>query len=72
MAKPVSAPAIVLRPYRGPQDHPAMTAAANSIDVFNGAPGTRSVAGMDTYYAQLENVDLRRVSGAGIRALLRI
>jgi mycothiol synthase len=60
MGTPVSAPAIVLRPYRGPQDHPAMSSAANAIDVFNGAPSTRSVADMDNYYGKLRNVDLPR------------
>jgi ribosomal protein S18 acetylase RimI-like enzyme len=60
MGTPVSAPAIVLRPYRGPQDHPAMSAAANNIDVFNGAPSTRTVADMDNYYGNLRNVDLPR------------
>jgi mycothiol synthase len=60
MGTPVSAPAIVLRPYRGPQDHPAMSAAANAIDAFNGAPTQRSVADMDNYYGNLRNVDLAR------------
>ncbi len=60
MGTPVSTPAIVLRPYRGPQDHPAMSAAANAIDVFNGAPSVRTVADMDNYYGHLEGVDLPR------------
>jgi ribosomal protein S18 acetylase RimI-like enzyme len=60
MGTPVSAPVIVLRPYRGPQDHPAMSAAANAIDVFNGAPTFRTVADMDNYYAHLDDVDLSR------------
>ena len=60
MASSVSAPVIVLRPYRGPQDHPAMTDAANAIDRFNGAPSGRSLAGMDDYYANLRDVDLPR------------
>ena len=60
MGTPVSAPAIVLRPYRGPQDHPAMTAAANAIDVYNGVPAQRSVAGMDHFYSNLQGVDLPR------------
>ena len=60
MGTPVSAPAIVLRPYRGPQDHPAMTHAANAIDVFNGAPSVRTVADMDAYYGGLRDVDLTR------------
>lgn len=60
MSTPISAPAIVLRPYRGPQDHPAMSRAANAIDGFNGAPSTRTVADMDNYYGHLQNVDLPR------------
>ncbi|HKB28079.1 MAG TPA: GNAT family N-acetyltransferase [Candidatus Limnocylindrales bacterium] len=60
MGRPVGAPVIVLRPYRGPQDHPAMSAAANAIDVFNGAPTVRSVADMDNYYGHLQGVDLPR------------
>lgn len=60
MGTSVSAPAIVLRPYRGPQDHSAMSAAANAIDAFNGAPTQRSVADMDNYYGHLTNADLPR------------
>ena len=60
MVTAVSAPAIVLRPYRGPQDHPAMSEAANAIDAYNGAPSTRTVADMDNYYGKLRDVDLPR------------
>jgi mycothiol synthase len=60
MGATVAAPAIVLRPYRGPQDHPAMSAAANAIDVHNGAPSVRTVADMDNYYGKLRDVDLPR------------
>jgi len=62
-AAPAPAPmelAVVLRPYRGPQDHPAMTEVANAVDLYNGAPAGRSVEGMDTYYAHLEHADLPR------------
>jgi len=52
--------AIVLRPYRGPQDHPAMNDLAVAVDRFNDAPVDRSVAGMDTYYAALNQERLPR------------
>jgi mycothiol synthase len=51
---------VVVRPYAGPQDHPAMTAVANAVDRFNGAPAERSIAGMDTYYSHLDQERLPR------------
>lgn len=60
MARTQPAPNIVLRAYRGPEDHPAMNAIANAVRAFNGDPDVSTVAGMDNYYAHLDHADLPR------------
>lgn len=60
MTKPSSERSIVLRVYRGPEDHPAMNAIANAVRAFNGDPDVSTVAGMDNYYAHLDHADLPR------------
>ena len=49
---------IVLRSYRGPQDHPQMNRVANLVRVANGDPNLGSVADMDSFYRQFEPADL--------------
>jgi len=51
---------IVLRAYRGPEDHAAMSDVANAVRAMNGDPELRSVADMDNYYAHLDHADLPR------------
>src|SRR3990172_6114832 len=51
---------IVLRAYRGQEDHPAMNHVAASVRAFNGNPELGSVDEMDHYYAHLEHADLPR------------
>ncbi len=51
---------IVLRAYRGPEDHPAMNDVANAVRAFNGDPDFGTVADMDNYYGHLEHADLPR------------
>jgi len=46
--------AYVLRPYRGPQDHPAMNRVANLVRAANGDPNASSVADMDSTYARYD------------------
>ena len=52
--------AFVLRAYRGPEDHPAMTRVAAAVRAFNGDAELGSVADMDNHYAHLEHADLPR------------
>jgi len=51
---------LVLRPYRGPQDHPAMNRVANAVRAANGDPNLGSVADMDRYYGRFDQVELPR------------
>jgi mycothiol synthase len=62
MARPVEARVgdPVLRAYRGPQDHPAMSRVANAVRAFNGDPNIGTTAGMDTYYAGFDQEQLPR------------
>lgn len=53
-------PTLVLRAYRGPEDHPAMTRAAAAVRAFNGDPDLGTVADMDNHYAHLVHADLPR------------
>jgi mycothiol synthase len=53
-------PTLVLRAYRGPEDHPAMTRAAAAVRAFNGDAELGTVADMDNHYAHLEHADLPR------------
>ncbi len=53
-------PNLILRAYRGPEDHPAMNGVANAVRVFNGDPNVGTVADMDNYYGHLEHADLPR------------
>lgn len=48
----------VLRAYRGPQDHPAMTRVANAVGAFNGGRDTRTAADMDSYYSRFDQAGL--------------
>lgn len=51
---------LVLRAYRGPEDHPAMNDVANAVRASNGDPDYGTVADMDNYYGHLEHADLPR------------
>lgn len=51
---------IVLRAYRGPEDHPDMTRVAAAVRAFNGDAELGTVADMDNHYAHLEHADLPR------------
>lgn len=53
-------PSIVLRAYRGPEDHPEMTRVAAAVRAFNGDAELGTVADMDNRYAHLEHADLPR------------
>jgi GNAT superfamily N-acetyltransferase len=48
----------VLRAYRGPEDHPAMTRVAHAVRAFNGDAELGTVADMDNHYAHLDQADL--------------
>jgi GNAT superfamily N-acetyltransferase len=50
----------VLRAYRGPQDHPAMTAVANAVRAHNDDPAIGTVADMDNYYSRFDQDRLLR------------
>ena len=56
----VANPNLVLRAYRGPEDHPAMNDVANAVRASNGDPDYGTVADMDNYYGHLEHADLPR------------
>ena len=60
MASKLANPNLVLRAYRGPEDHPAMNAVANAVRAFNGDAELGTVADMDNHYAHLEHADLPR------------
>ena len=51
-------PTLVLRAYRGPEDHPAMTRVAAAVRAFNGDADLGTVADMDNHYAHLDQVEL--------------
>ncbi|MEO8470450.1 MAG: GNAT family N-acetyltransferase [Chloroflexota bacterium] len=53
-------PNLLLRAYRGPEDHPAMNDVANAVRASNGDPDYGTVADMDNYYGHLEHADLPR------------
>ena len=50
----------VLRAYRGPQDHPAMTRVINAARAHNGDPNLGTVADMDNYYSRFDQDRLLR------------
>lgn len=54
----MTASPLVLRAYRGPEDHPAMTAVANAVRMLNGDRDLGTVADMDNFYGHLEHADL--------------
>ncbi|HEX5825567.1 MAG TPA: GNAT family N-acetyltransferase [Candidatus Limnocylindrales bacterium] len=56
----IATPTLVLRTYRGPEDHPAMTRVAAAVRAFNGDAELGTVADMDNYYGHLEHADLPR------------
>lgn len=60
MEAPTSTPILVLRAYRGPEDHPAMNEAARAVRAFNGDAELGTVADMDNHYAHLPFADLPR------------
>ena len=60
MEASTATPTLVLRAYRGPEDHPAMTRAARAVRAFNGDAELGSVADMDNHYAHLPFADLPR------------
>ncbi|MBI2763829.1 MAG: GNAT family N-acetyltransferase [Chloroflexi bacterium] len=60
MDRPTQAPRLVLRAYRGPEDHPAMLRVAAAVRTFNGDAEIGTVADMDNYYGHLEHADLPR------------
>src|SRR3990170_2636373 len=49
---------LVLRAYRGPEDHPAMARVSAAVRAFNGDAELGSVADMDNHYAHLDQADL--------------
>lgn len=51
---------LVLRAYRGPEDHPAMNRVGNAVRAANGDAELLSDADMDNYYRHLEHADLPR------------
>jgi ribosomal protein S18 acetylase RimI-like enzyme len=55
-----SAPILVLRAYRGPEDHPAMAATAAAVRADNGDRELGTVADMDNHYAHLDQAALPR------------
>ncbi len=52
--------AFVLRAYRGPEDHPAMTRVAAAVRAFNGDAELGTVADMDNHYGHLDQAELPR------------
>ena len=67
---PVTAPSLVLRAYRGPEDHPAMSRVAAAVRLANGDPDLGTVADMDNHYGHLDQaalpLDCALVESAGI------
>ena len=51
---------LVLRAYRGPEDHPAMSDAAAAVRLANGDRETGTIADMDNHYAHLDQAALPR------------
>jgi mycothiol synthase len=49
---------ISIRPYRGPQDHPAMNRVANLVRAANGNPSNTPVEDMDAHYRQFDQAEL--------------
>jgi ribosomal protein S18 acetylase RimI-like enzyme len=60
MDHPTMIDRLVLRAYRGPDDHPAMNRVANAVRAFNDDAERGTVADMDNYYGHLEHADLPR------------
>jgi len=55
-----TSPAIVLRAYRGPQDHPVMNEIAAAVRADNGERELGTVADLDNHYAHLDKAALPR------------
>ena len=55
-----AAPTLVLRAYRGPEDHPDMAATAAAVRADNGDRELGTVADMDNHYAHLDQAALPR------------
>jgi mycothiol synthase len=60
MDQPTSFDDLVLRAYRGPADHPAMTRVSAAVRAFNGDRELGTVADMDNHYAHIDHADLAR------------
>ncbi len=58
MASAVAAPKLVLRAYRGGQDHPAMAAIAAAVNADNGDREVVTVAAIDNHYRHLDQAAL--------------
>lgn len=54
------APTLVLRAYRGPEDHQAMQDTAAAVRIDNGEREVGTVADLDNHYAHLDQVALPR------------
>ena len=55
-----STPTLVLRAYRGPEDHPAMQDTAAAVRIDNGEREIGTVADLDNHYAHLDQAALSR------------
>ena len=57
---PVADVSLRLRPYRGPEEHPAMARVVAEVRADNGDADLGTVAELDNHYAHLEHADLPR------------
>lgn len=60
MARAVAAPNLVLRAYRGSQDHPAMADIVTAVRAHNGDRDLGTVEGLDNHYRHLDQEALPR------------
>ncbi len=60
MGHVAASPSLVLRAYRGPEDHPAMTRVAAAVRIFNRDAELGTVADMDNHYGHLDQAELPR------------
>ncbi len=58
MDRPLPADRLVLRAYRGPEDHPDMNQVATAVRAHNGDADLGTVADMDNHYAHLDQAAL--------------
>ncbi len=59
-AAPATPTRPVVRPYRGPEDHPAIARIGSAARAANGNPEVVTAAQIDNDYARVENCDLTR------------